>query len=450
MFQIIRNKSLDFPYLLKTLANQYGTYSTGRLILTPTSCDMTQSIDICGEGFSPKTPLTIQNTLRCQSEYLDFESFAHITTGSDGKFDMSKTESTGGTYTGTDGMGLFWSMEKKGESQERVQLNNGLTKLKYQFKLFEDHVDNFDANEICFEECTRYFANENVSRRSVKEGNIVGTLFEPSGKGRFPAIITLHGGNKKRQMVEDTAAMLAGQGFVTFALAFFGVEGLPKTYTESPIKVEYFEETVKYLSALPKVDFHSIGVYGESKGGDISFAMMSHLPQVKAVCSVNASISSIGTTTTYGDFTTDMLTPHFDRVSFFEDETLNIRNALTNPRDEPSSIHPFETSSANLLMIAGLDDYNWHSELMADIAQERMDAAGKRNYKILKYPGLGHFVDAPFTPVCTVFAHPLTPKGMLVYFGGRNKSQHAENQAAAWKEVFSFFKASLKSSQEFS
>ena len=39
-----------------------------------------------------------------------------------------------------------------------------------------------------------------------------------------------------------------------------------------------------------------------------------------------------------------------------------------------------------------------------------MKEAGKTNYVIKKYPGLGHLVDIPFLPPATTTNHPLFPK----------------------------------------
>ena len=95
-------------------------------------------------------------------------------------------------------------------------------------------------------------------------------------------------------------------------------------------------------------------------------------------------------------------------------------------------------------MVAGLDDHGCKSELFLDIAKERMDCAGKTNYELYKYPGLGHIVDAPFMPPALATPHPLVPKGMLVYYGGKDSLQHSISQLEVWKKVISFFTKSLK------
>ena len=71
-----------------------------------------------------------------------------------------------------------------------------------------------------------------VSFILVNKGRIRGTLFLPPGPGPFPAVINMYGGIHKKNVIEDKSAMFASRGFASLALAFFGVEGLPKTYTK--------------------------------------------------------------------------------------------------------------------------------------------------------------------------------------------------------------------------
>ena len=59
---------------------------------------------------------------------------------------------------------------------------------------------------------------------------VKGTLFLPAGDGPFPAVISMYGGMLKGQVVEERSALLASRGFACLALAYFGVEGLPKNY----------------------------------------------------------------------------------------------------------------------------------------------------------------------------------------------------------------------------
>lgn len=69
------------------------------------------------------------------------------------------------------------------------------------------------------------------------------------GPGPFPAIIDVYGVGGG--LLEYRASLLAGHGFATLALAFYGFEDLPKEL--NVIEVDYFEEAVCYMLQHPKV-----------------------------------------------------------------------------------------------------------------------------------------------------------------------------------------------------
>ena len=429
---------------LKTAINHYQ-----RLIINPASSHTSREVDIIGDGFLPDAPITIHSSLVCPEEYFDFQSYAHIYADKDGCFDISTAESIGGTYTGVEKMGLFWSMQNQSNSFDRAFLNNGSRKLPYTFAVYDEHLENFKNNSpIACVEIKRYLVNEGATRITVSEKNVKGTLFIPEGDGPFPAVITLLGGVKKKQVPEQYAAFLASHGFVSLALAFFGVEGLPKSYINAPIDIEDFEKGIEFLKNHPSVAPERIGVLGESKGGETALSMMAHLPQVKAVCTLNGSISSIGVPTVYKGHETEALAGDVLRARFLEDGNIDISECLDSPKDHPKSIHPFERSAADLLMIACSDDLNWKSELMAEIAKEKMDEYGKTNYSIQNYNNIGHFIDAPNFPICTHSYHPLVPNKMRCFFGGSNKALNSKEQVKVWHSVVEFFQRSLRKSRE--
>lgn len=71
----------------------------------------------------------------------------------------------------------------------------------------------------------------------------------PPGKGPFPGIVDLYtwGGG----LSEPRASLLASKGYVVLALAYYGYQDLPKKV--KLLNLEYFEEAVTYLRALPEV-----------------------------------------------------------------------------------------------------------------------------------------------------------------------------------------------------
>ena len=418
--------------------------STGKLFVEPLASLVTEPISISGKNFQPNSPITIQASVDCPSEKISFTSLAHYLTNHDGSFNLQETEAYGGSYTETHDMGLFWSMKNRDHSLNRIQTTNASIPLTYTFNVYNGEIiqpEYVTPNDTVA--VTRAFLNGNTIRLPVKSGNIRGTIFIPDGDGPFPTIITMYGGNKRKAVVEDAAGILSNNGFVTLALAYFGVDDLPKSYTAKPLRIEYFEEAVEYLCLHDKVKKDSIGVWGLSKGGELGLGMIQHLPQIKAICCINCSIASSGSATTYKGNKIDALTYDLQRAKVHDDNTINIMNVVNDPKDEPNSIIKFETTKADVLWIVGLDDISGHYELFADMGKERMDNIGKTNYEVIKYPGIGHLVDVPYMPPCLMSNHPVDPS-LRVLFGGDTLLQSI-SQDKMWKKIFSFFKKTLKS-----
>ncbi len=73
-----------------------------------------------------------------------------------------------------------------------------------------------------------------VTRRPVEEEGLVGTLFCPSTPTPHPAVIALGGGWPQRRRSGGGAETLASEGFTALALAYFGVDPLPRELVETP------------------------------------------------------------------------------------------------------------------------------------------------------------------------------------------------------------------------
>ena len=95
-------------------------------------------------------------------------------------------------------------------------------------------------------------------------------------------------------------------------------------------------------------------------------------------------------------------------------------------------------------MIVGGDDFNWKSDMMAEIAKQKMDDYGKTNYVIQNYQNIGHFIDPPNLPICAYDYHPIVPIKVKSYFGGSNKALNSKEQGEVWQNVLEFFKQSLR------
>ena len=109
---------------------------------------------------------------------------------------------------------------------------------------------------------------------------MVGVLYGPSTPRPHPAVIVLGGvGGGLR---EGGAEALASEGFAALALAYFGVDPLPRELVEVPL--EYFGKALGWLKSQPEVDADRMAVVGNSKGGELALLLGASYPEdVKAV-----------------------------------------------------------------------------------------------------------------------------------------------------------------------
>jgi dienelactone hydrolase len=93
-----------------------------------------------------------------------------------------------------------------------------------------------DDQVLASTSCERWFLSPDVLRVPVRHGRLRGTLFIPKDRGPFPGVVDLYG--TAGGLVEYRAALLASKGFVTFALAYFAYDDLPRAID---LDMEYFE-----------------------------------------------------------------------------------------------------------------------------------------------------------------------------------------------------------------
>jgi len=340
------------------------------------------------------------------------------------------------SYFGVDPMGIFWSMVPEPGSLTRLYSSGPL-----QYAL-----DIFDMKDIKLfsTTLTRDIYDSTVSREDIRMQGIIGTLFTPSGHGPFPTVVVIDGAARIK---EDLAASLAMEGFVVLSLVFFKEEGLPADY--SHVKVEYFERAIDLLQGFACVKGGGVGLLGCSKGCDVSLSCASFLPltKVRAVVTVNGCISSAAGITNYGNNT---IQKHGFRKDFSPKPSpvpgsfsfLGIMESLAKLTDD--CLIPIEKSEADILMVAGEDDHNFDSVEHAQTAKKICDHYGKTNLTVKTYPGMGHALDAPFSPVATAIPHILAPKGIRVYLGGADKKTASHSQLKGFNDIVNFFQNTLK------
>ena len=354
---------------------------------------------------------------------------------------MNDAKSIGGSYVGVEPMGLFWSMKSTKKLLTRWGPSDVTIPYTFKFDVFKDYIGNFDKQKSIAElELQRTFLLPGVQRIPVEQDGLYGTIFVPPGKGPFPGLLTIMP-NSRKGGAENHAALLANHGFATFLVYFQGVGDLPPLYNH--IRIEYFEKALQYFLSQDYVDKDGVGIYSLCKGSEMALLMASFLESVKAVVCINGSMGSAGGIITYKDFTLPEMEGDYSTCKVIKDNLLDAHDVLENIEDQPGKQIPIEKAEADILMIVGEADRNFHSYRFADIAMRRMREAGKCNLQVKSYPGAGHFISHPFVPpeYCTL--HAMAPKGMLINMGGHDTKRHVKAQIHSWQLLLSFFKEKL-------
>ncbi|KAK2120074.1 hypothetical protein P7K49_001460 [Saguinus oedipus] len=348
----------------------------------------------------------------------------------------------------------------------------------------------------------RWYVAPGVTRIQVREGRLRGTLFLPSecavcersrtmhvlGEGQFPGVIDLFG--DLGGLVEIRASLLANRGFASLALAYHDYEDLPSNPEVTDL--EYFEEAANFLLRHPKnfqevnkgfrkvmllsetlsspgasaqgesefyfvaqetIFFNSfsfefptklvfgsgIGVVSVCKGAAIGLSMAIHLKQVRAAVLINGTNFSCGVPQVYRGQIYPPLPYSTQLISTNALGLVEFHQIFKETQVGASQyFFPIEEVQGHLLFIVGEDDKNLNSKAHAEQAIGQLRRHGKNNWTLLSYPGAGHLIEPPYSPLCCAsIMHD-----MKMYWGGE-VIPHAAAQEHSWKEIQKFLRKHL-------
>lgn len=189
-----------------------------------------------------------------------------------------------------------------------------------------------------------------------------------------------------------------------------------------------------------------IGLLGFSAGADICLSMASFLKNISATVSINGSGFSTSRAICYKETRVPPLGYDMRKSKILFSGLLDIvdvLNDIVGVCENPCMI-PIEKAQGPILFIVGQDDHNWRSELLAQIASERLQAHGKKKPQIISYPGTGHYIEPPYFPICPASLNILAKKPVI--WGGEPRA-HSRAQVDAWKHILTFFSTHLVGTQ---
>jgi dienelactone hydrolase len=385
-----------------------------------------EPIAIAVSGLAPRSTVTV----RLRGGPGDrMASNATFTADANGRIDLTRMAPAKGSYKEVDSMGLFWSVEREGAPAPDEAI--------------DDAAPSPERWTLTAEVANAVVAKTSVRRRAiaadlrvrpVREAGLVGTFFEPSDGGRHPAFLVLSGSGGGIPPAIGPAGGLASRGYAVLALAYFGVDPLPRVLSNIPL--EYFGNAFRWLAAQPSVDRTRLGVVGASRGGELALLLGSIYPDIHAVVAYMPS-------NVVWRGCCDMTT----QVAW----TIGGRPVAAMP--PPGRRNPIDTARAEIqverirgaiLLVAGKDDGVWDSAPMAEKIVDRL----KRNnfsfpYQSLTYDQTGHAITRPYTSTMELNSrrHPLT--GRTMHLGG-TPSGTAKAREDSWRQLLAFVDRYLK------
>lgn len=185
-----------------------------------------------------------------------------------GIIDMSQTPSCSGSYEGISTMGLFFNA--KPLTNKKKKLPTSLSKILLLDHFFVD-IKIMQGNTVIAERTfTRHYMSSQISHKDIYGKYFQGRLFYDKKAIKTPALIIVSGSEGRIEKAQNIAQLLSSRGYICLAIAYFGLEGLPKHLERIPL--ECLVEAKDYLRKHPQVDSEKIGIYGRSKGAELVLA----------------------------------------------------------------------------------------------------------------------------------------------------------------------------------
>ncbi|MEV5748098.1 acyl-CoA thioesterase/bile acid-CoA:amino acid N-acyltransferase family protein [Actinoallomurus sp. NPDC052308] len=334
-----------------------------------------------------------------------------------GTVDLDRARPRAGTYTGVDGMGLFWSMVPPGGNADDRMF---LPLPAEQQSAYDVQITvTAHGRRLAARTLTRQWRASGVTRKSltVAADKVDGDLFlPPPDRGRHPAVL-LFGGSEGGNRGNFDAALLASHGYPALSLAYFHDPGLPATLQNIPL--EYFARAARLLAAQPQVDPAHVVARGYSRGTEAALLLGQLYPRLIHGVIVYAPSNRVN----------PGLGTNGEEV-----------NAWTwHGRPVPQDVIPLDHLDGPLLAIAGTQDRLWDSRTWALQIMTELDHDHDRfPHQALIYPGAGHGVGT-FPYLATGIRGP-TATGALLEHGGTRAGDAAAREQG-WPRTLAFLAA---------
>jgi dienelactone hydrolase len=399
--------------------------------IEPTDALVDALVTIRLDGFPAGQPVTVRAQM---AQYLGYtwEFRATFRADAQGRVDVSTQRPVDGTYEQPDPMGLFWSMAPPAGAEVRGISPTSVNPLQVQF------TAEVNGAVVASAQVERRLMAPQVSRTEVRDEGLVATLFRPPGAGQCPTVIVV--GGSGGGLWEAPAALLASHGFVTLALAYFGIAPLPPGLVEIPL--EYFSTAMHWLQRQAGVQSRALALLGESRGGELALLLEATFPEIRAVVAyVPSGVLWMGIPVggTVQPEPPPAWTLHGRPLPFMRGGIVGSAIDWTHP---PVALAPVEQTQGPLLLISGQAD-RMSSPRLAEVAVRR---AQQHHFAFpvehVSYPQAGHLLTLPYLPTTLrCRQHPI--RHIDVAYGG-TPAGDAFARADAWAKVVAFLRKHLE------
>ncbi|XP_069484973.1 acyl-coenzyme A amino acid N-acyltransferase 1-like isoform X2 [Ambystoma mexicanum] len=398
-----------------------------------------EPVKILVSGLQPNQLVTLRASLLDEKGFL-FHSRAFYRGNATGDVDLEMAEASGGDFQGVLPMGLFWALRSETPFHRLMKRDVIGSPFRITLEVYDSlQIDpSPDSQPLATQTIERWYVSPGVQRIPIHEGMVRGALFLPPGEGPFPGVIDMFGG--VGGLTEFRSGLLASRGFAALALAYFAYDDLPPFLAE--LDLGYFEEAADFLLNHPKVLGPAVGVVAICKGAEIALAMATFLKKVAATVCINGTNSINGMILRYKDLAITGSPYMPECICTHRNGAMAAYNALVDPREprHQDCILPVERARGQILFIVGGDDRNYNSKLYAEEALKRLKRHGKSNAQLLFYPGAGHLIEPPGSPLCDMSSSPFFPLPLM--WGGELEA-HCRAQEHSWKEIQTFLQCHL-------
>lgn len=415
-----------------------GCSSPSPEILIPNEYMIGQSFNISISGLNPGEEYSVIAN-KIDSYDRSWISKAKFIVDNSGIIDLDSDKPSSGSYKDADGNGIFWSMTMSSPTDKDWE-----APMPKDYALIEFLVVS-DIDTILKKTTKQWVIPPSVEFEAL-EGDLIANIFRPKDTEEIlPGILLLGGSGGGLSWARRVGALLASEGYITMALAYFNSGDLPQHLAEIPL--EYVFEAIDVLKEEDQVDANRIGLLGYSKGAELALITSSRRNDIHCVAVIAPGsavfqgfkppkypvISSWSLNGEGLTFVPNNYDSHFFKT--YDGMYLWYRTLNQYDKVEAASI-PVEKINGNILLMSGVEDQIWPSTYMAEQIISRLHVNGFENsYAHLAFPNAGHGIAEP----------PGHPTSSLSERLGGTPSGNSKAREISWEKIKEFFSNAFQS-----